>query len=100
MNIEMSSREYYWQDITGGEALTKCVQKLRYVNLPLFVAQMADFVKIPLHLMFFYNLQQGPLCLLRVTSNDCKCPSPERREEQILWFAGTLRVLLLIGGLT
>lgn len=22
MNVEISSREYYWQDITGGEALS------------------------------------------------------------------------------
>lgn len=37
MNIEIFSREYCWQDITGGEALTKCVQRLRCVNLPLCV---------------------------------------------------------------
>lgn len=58
------------------------------------------FIKIPLHLTFIYNLQQGPLCLLRVTSNDCKCPTPVRGEEQILLLAGTSPVLLLIGGLT
>lgn len=37
MNIDISSREYYWQDITGGEALAKCVQRLRCVNLLLCV---------------------------------------------------------------